>query len=107
MVKRPFLVWIVQKVPAYGGGTYESHRLSYACETEEEARTRSERSIANMNAQEYAVSPGVTATREHRAIFRKACEVCGISGVKPGCKKKKCEACGGVGSTGAEIAPFY
>ena len=107
----PFLVSIVQEQVSYFGVVYERELLGFGCRTAEEREVEVAKVLARENARLYpalavkggpSFEPGTMVTRKHRAVFRESCEVCKVTGVKPGCKRKKCEACGGVGSVGTE-----
>lgn len=101
MIQRPYIVSIVERYPGYVPDTFvEREVLGFACATEEEARERAAAAVQRLSTVLFHVAPGERKPREHKAIFRKACEVCSVTGIKPGCKRKKCEACGGWGSTG-------
>ena len=103
---RPFIVSILQTVPAYPSGSFEQEVVGFAEATREAALERAARVVALLGAAEHATGPGTTATRTHRAVFKTPCPTCHLTGKKPGCKKKLCEACGGYGTIGEQTSPF-
>ena len=94
--KRTYHVLILETIPAFlSFRTHEQQVLSFAEFTFEEAKVEAARQVEAL----------VKRTgHAHRATFRRSCAVCDVSGIKPGCKRKKCEACGGRGSVEMEAA---
>jgi DnaJ-class molecular chaperone len=58
-----------------------------------EAAVKSAKIHKSASGERYAFS----YSGKYRVIVKNPCSVCKVSGVKPGCKKKKCEACLGEG----------
>lgn len=107
MGTHPFLVQIVQVAQGYFGPVYEREVMGFGCRTAAEAIEEATRTVARLDAARGpapAVAKGVVAVDlPHRAVFRAACATCGVTGVKPGCKRKRCPTCGGRGSIPIEI----
>lgn len=108
IIKRPVIVQIIETKTAYSGGTFDGEVMVFVETDMIAAQKIAADIVAKMNLKEYVTGPGTTATRPHRAAFRTACDVCKISGKKPGCKKKACEACAGYGTIAiGDAAPPY
>lgn len=103
----PFLVSIVEQAQSYFGVRYDRPVVGFGCRTREEAIAEAARVVARLDAQprpSLAVAAGVVAAPStHRAEFRTGCDVCKVTGKKPGCKRKACPACGGLGSVAIDI----
>lgn len=92
---RPHLVRIYAARAAYPSGTYDLEVLGFASPTREEAEREAALQIEKLKASPAYPPSQVSGWRvEHRL----ACDVCRVTGKKPGCSRKACEKCGGLGS---------
>ncbi len=105
-MKTPFLVSIMQTVAAFSGQTYEIEVFGLGYETPEAAALAIPALVARWNATSYRCGPGEFTRREHRAVLKTGCQRCGVRGVEPGFKKKKCGACGGIGTLEGHVQPI-
>jgi hypothetical protein len=85
----PFIVRIYESVPSWPAGRHEVEVYGFGAKSKGEAETQ---------AAEYVSWFGHRNGRAHRATVRLFCETCRASGVKPGCTRKPCESCHGVGT---------
>ncbi len=84
------------KGPAYFGADEYGHGVDTIEEAEAALARYAASSMARLSAP--IVAAGIYTGR-FVARVRKPCRECAVTGVKAGCKRKKCPACAGRGST--------
>jgi len=96
-----FVIGIHAERTAYKGPTYIGpdefgKGLNTFAEVESFLEQYAERTMASLSP---AIRAAGIYTGRFVARVRKPCRECDITGVKRGCKRKKCPACAGEGST--------
>lgn len=88
----PLVYRVEAGVLAYNGATYFVEEYGAGCTSVEDGRARAAAWLTRRR-------PGLRDSGAFRVRVGRPCTVCAVSGVKPGCVRKRCEACGGRGTT--------
>ena len=88
-----FVFGVTAERKAYNGGSYFGHEgFGQGADSVEDAEAKAQAYLSKVYASTFE-------TGRYKLSVRKPCRSCAVTGVKAGCKRKKCPDCEGRGTT--------